>query len=81
MNPTILTRDKLLIRTKDLALKINDIILYKDYNKKLISHRIIDFIYCGGIKLIIAKGDNCEFEDQPIELINVVGVVEEIFRK
>lgn len=78
MYPTISHGDTLIVKKGIQNLDINSIVLYKDDNKKYFVHRIIDLFYCGGIPIITTKGDICAYDDKPIEIFNVIGVVTEI---
>jgi signal peptidase I len=80
MYPTINHGDTLIVKKGIDSLDANHIVLYKDDNKKFFVHRIIDFFYCGGIPIIITKGDNCDYDDKPIEIFNIIGVVTEIIK-
>lgn len=80
MNPTICSGNTLIIKKGIDNLDINNIILYVDNNKKYYAHRIVDFFYCGNIPIIVTKGDNCVYDDKPIEIYNVIGVVTKIIK-
>ena len=80
MNPTIKDGDILIVKKGTDNLDINKIVLYMDSNKNYFVHRIVDFFYCGEVPIIITKGDNCVYDDKPIEIYNVIGVVTEIIK-
>lgn len=80
MYPTISHGDTLYVKKGIEDLDINDIVLYKDDNSKFFVHRIIDFFYCSGTPIIVTKGDNCAYDDLPIEIFNVIGTVTEIIK-
>lgn len=80
MYPTICHGDTLIVKKGINDLDINKIVLYMDDNKAFFVHRIIDFFYCGGTLIVITKGDNCLYEDKPVEIFKVIGVVIEVVK-
>ena len=80
MYPVIADGNKLIVKRGIESLDINQIILYKDCNKIYFVHRIVDFFYCGGVPMVITKGDSCVYEDKPIQLHNIIGVVVKIIK-
>ena len=73
MRPTICTGDRITITSEIDNIIIGDIIVFFNLNsKRYIAHRIVAFL---GNRLIITKGDNNSYCDQPIHKSEVIGKI------
>ena len=81
MYPTICHGDTLVVKKGIKDLDVHQIVLYMDDNKTFFVHRIGGFFHCGGTPIVITKGDNCLYDDKPVEIFKVIGVVVKIMRR
>lgn len=70
MEPTITSKEMIIIREQQEYSK-NDIITYKDFFGRLITHRIIDI----DGENVITKGDSNNAEDEVINISSIQGKV------
>ena len=69
MEPTIMTRDAIIIKRVDEDnLKVNDIVTYKSedpyYYGIMITHRVVDIVTVDGKKVYVTKGDDNNTNDR-----------------
>ena len=69
-------KDQVLVSVVTLPLKINDVVLFKRKDGKLVLHRIVKITAVG----FIIRGDNCE-QNEFVEKTQILGILTGFYKK